>query len=1098
LKEFVHPEARKMRKLFFVCIMSLLLPCLAWCQRDTARLSGTVTDSSGAVVAGANLTATDVTTGATYKATADAGGFYVLNNLAPNEYRLEIRKSGFKTEVQSGIILSVDQAVTANVTLQVGTSQQTVNVTGAASQVDTVTSTISTQVSPEMASQLPLNGRNILQLMAVAPDSGPSNEITGAYFQNGTTNPDAAASVSASGGRGDSVLYLLDGAANEDNYTSVASPFPNPDAIQEFSFETNSYGAQYGGRGGAVMSAVTRGGSNQFHGSAFEFLRYFSMNARNFFSPTQDGLKRNQFGGAVGGPIQKDKTFFFFSYQRTTLRSLPSENVAFTPTAAELGGDFSAISTPLINPTTGQPYPNNQIDPTTFNPVAMNFLKLVPIGQGATGEINYQTSMKSNVNQYVARVDHNWNKLRIYGTYLFDSYDLPPLPIPGDILSASEGESVKSQNGVANFVYTFSPQLVSVFAVGINRRFSTVLSPAGEPNFFDLGSTYPDIISNLGKGKELYLQVGGYFGVSYPNAEGIDPSTTWDINNSWTWVHGKHTLQFGGELNIAQYLQKGDSLGGGGFDFEAAKSGNNLVDFMLGIPTDFYQYAVYYQFTRRTLPQLYATDNWKLSRRLTLNLGVRWNPFVVPIDGPFGNGPYFSQQAFNAGETSPSYPLLPPGYYQTEFDKQVPRRGENPNYHIFDPRIGFAYDVFGNGKTSIRGAYGIYQEQLLLDSALQSNPPFSFQVIDSPPPGNLSMPYGNTTPPFPLPVVPSPNAPVPTPFAVSGAWGPGMEAPTIQEWNFSVQHQLPSKVLLSVSYQGSESYHLQGSVEANAAVYDPTETLVENLADTQARRPMGQYFSNLVVDKSIGTASFNALTVSATRQAGHGLTFIGGYRWSKCLDEGEYIFFGSPTYDTPNANNPGYDRSLCTYDIASKLSFSFVYDMPRVNALGFFGHHVLSGWQTTGLLTWEDGLPFGVTLGQDNTANGVAGGAFDRPDISGDPSLPGGRSTAAKLQEWFNTAAFTPNSPGTYGNTSAYFLRGPGLVNFDFSLIKIIPIPFGPGKDSQHLEFRGEFFNLFNHPNFGLPNGVLDQPTVGQIFSAGPPRIVQLAAKFVF
>jgi hypothetical protein len=566
-------------------------------------------------------------------------------------------------------------------------------------------------------------------------------------------------------------------------------------------------------------------------------------------------------------------------------------------------------------------------------------------------------------------------------------------------------------------------------------------------------------------------------------------------------VRGKHTLEFGFEWSRAKYIQGGDSLGGGGFDFYSAYSGDNLVDFMLGKPTDFYQYGVYYDYGLRDLWEAYVSDNWKVTPRLTLNLGVRYNPFVPPIDGPAGNGPYFDQQAFNAGKTSPSYPLLPPGYFLTGFDRGIPRRGMTPNYHLFDPRLGFAYDLFGNGKTAIRGGYGIFQEQVPMNAATgspTSNVPFSFRVIDSPPPGTLSDPYDGTTPPFPRPAVPSPTEVVPTPFGVFPAWGPGIKAPTIQEWNLTIDHALPRNLALRISYQGSESYHLHGSVEGNAAVYDPSLTLDQNLATTQTRRPMGNYFSSLVLAKSIGTSSFNGLTISARKQMTRGLSFIGGYRWSKCLGEGEYIFYDGPTYSTPNGNNARYDRSLCSYDVASKFSLAYVYELPRISSLGFVGRHLLSGWQTTGIVTWHDGLPFGIRTGKDNSADGISGGSYDRPDLTGDPSLPGGRSRAAQLAEWFNTSAFTQNAPGTYGNSARAFLRGPGFANVDFSVIKLIPLAVGPAKETQHLEFRGEFFNLFNHPNFGLPDGTMTDQSFGQILTAGSPRIVQLGLKFIF
>jgi hypothetical protein len=316
-------------------------------QRTTATISGTLTDPSGAVVPGAAVSVVESSTGVVTQGKANSEGFFVLSGLLPGQYRLSVEQQGFQTYVQQGVVLQVDRPVTINITLQVGSTAETVTVKGSAEQVNLRSQTISYEVTTQMVTQLPLNGRNILQLMTLAPDAGPTSS---ASYQQAASRPENANSyVGASGGRGDSTSFYLDGGQNEDALTLIANVFPNPDAIQEFSFQTNSYGAKFGGRGGGIMNAVTRGGTNQFHGTLFEFLRNSNLNARNFFATAQDGLKRNQYGLTVGGPVRKDRTFFFFSYQGTKLRVAPTSNVATTPTAAQRAGDFSAIPRAIVD-----------------------------------------------------------------------------------------------------------------------------------------------------------------------------------------------------------------------------------------------------------------------------------------------------------------------------------------------------------------------------------------------------------------------------------------------------------------------------------------------------------------------------------------------------------------------------------------------------------------------------------------------------------------------------------------------------------------------------------------------------------------------------
>ena len=400
-----------MRRMVWFLVAALILSLPAFAQRSTATLSGTVTDQTGAVVPGAQVTATAVATGAATTTQANSEGFYILTGLLPGVYRLRVENPGFQAYSQDNLVLQVNRPATVNARLTVGSQTETVTVTGEAPQVNVRSQTVSYSVTSQMITELPLNGRNVTQLMALAPDAGlTSGGYLGnsSYYQGANRPETQFALVSANGGNGSSTAFYLDGGLNEDGYTEGANIYPNPDAIQEFSYETNNYSAKFSGRGGAVMNAVTRSGSNRFHGSAFEFLRNGSLNAQNFFAAKQDGLKRNQYGFTIGGPIKKDNTFFFFSLQNTALRSAPATNTQTTLTAAQRRGDFSNIKKQLVNPDTSQPFLGNQIPTELFNPLSVKQLDLIPVGDPVTGLAQYATKTQQDTRQYVTRVDHNF------------------------------------------------------------------------------------------------------------------------------------------------------------------------------------------------------------------------------------------------------------------------------------------------------------------------------------------------------------------------------------------------------------------------------------------------------------------------------------------------------------------------------------------------------------------------------------------------------------------------------------------------------------------------------------------------------------------
>jgi hypothetical protein len=1065
----------------FAIVVSI--PLIA--QLTTATISGTLTDPSGAVVPEAQVTAVEMSTGVTTRAVANSAGFYVLTGLSPGQYRLRVEKPGFQSYVQEGVVVEVNRPVTLNAALQLGAATQTVTVSAAGEQVNLRSQTISHEVNTQMVTELPLNGRNILQLMQLAPDVGPT---TGGPYQQLASRPENANTyVGASGGRGDSTAFYLDGGLNEDALTLIANVFPNPDAIQEFSFQTNNYSAKFGGQGGGVMNAVTRGGTNKFHGALFEFVRNSDFNGTNYFATAKDGLKRNQYGGTIGGPIQRNKTFFFFSYQGTKLRQTPSSNSATTPTAAARAGNYVGNSK-IIDPKTGAAFPNGIVPTDRFDPIAMKILSWVPVGAPGTGLVYYTSSIAQNDNQYVSRVDHNvGDKLRIYASYLWDGLHQPSTTIPNNVLTATADQTWTSQNFVLNATYAFKPNLLATFVGSISRRGNTYTGPSGFPDWPDLGANIPKLVTQ-GSKSSLNLTIGNYFGTSWNGFYTI-PATAVNLGTHWTFIKGNHTLEFGAEDLQTKVVKNQDFLSDGSYTFSGTLSGDNALDFMLGLPSSFTQRTGYYYAAVRSLPAAYITDTFKASRRLTVSLGVRWNPFAPVYDSTYHQEAVFDYGLYSQGFRSHLYPNVAPGL-SAWGDPPTPDKNDiiKPNYHLFDPRVGLAWDPFGDGKTSFRMGYGLYGDQMPSNTI---NPGYSPFVVNATYafPGSIENPYAGRLNPFPVPrPVPS-TAVFPIPMTAQ-PFTFGMKPTLIQQWNVTVERQLKWSSMLRVAYEGSAADHLPGGIEGNAPIYNPALTVAQNRTSENARRPMSAWYQGLILGENVGTSAFEALNISVEKRMTQGLTFLTGYRWSKCLDEAEVVTYTSYAYIS---TNPRLDRGPCGYNVPHQFRFSYSWRLPAPHFMGGFGKALLGGWETNGLLTLRDGLPFSVNSGVDNSASGIN---QDRADIVGDPSLPDDRSKTAKQRQWFNTAAFKQNAGGTFGTSSRNMMIGPGLSNMDFSVVRAFPLPFLG--ESRSLNFRAEFFNVFNHANWNNPTSSVSSGNYGRILGAADPRIIQLGLKFVY
>jgi len=1107
-------------------LVGLLLLCASatWAQSQaTSQIQGTVQDASGAPVPGAQVKATQTDTGVSRIVSTENDGGYVLPSLPIGPYRLEVSKPGFSTYVQTGIILQVATNPTVDIALKIGAVNEQVQVEANAALVETQATGVGNVMETQRILELPLNGRLATDLItstgAVIPQGVAGN---GGY-------PGTPQFVIA-GGQAFGVAFWLDGSVYNNPWDLANMPLPFPDALAEFKVETSSLTAQNGVHAGGTVTGITRSGSNAFHGDLFEFFRNGDLNARNALQPRRDTLKRNQFGGTIGGPVIKNKLFFFFGYQDTITRQDPAANTAavFVPTAAMIQGNFSACPGDLspavlagIPTAISSQIHNNQIPASLLDPASLKLAALLPATTSGCGNTGFGLLTQINENQYVARGDYQTSsKNTLFGRYIRSHFFRPPSYdfTPDNLLTSAQGAlNDADQSWTVGDTYLISSTWVNQFRasvdrVGVHRYAANYVSAC------DLGvPVYCGYVPH-----QSGFTVTGAFTVG-PGTGGqaAAHSTPIQLNDDISWVHGSHQINFGGGGEVSKMLFYGNVYSQTNWTF------NNIPAFLLGefstnsmsLPNDLLQ--------QKWFANAYVQDTWKATSHLTINLGVRWEPYL-PVSEINGSVYNFSLANLIAGVKSTQFVNAPPGLSYPGDPGFIGKSGAESHWNLWAPRVAVAWDPKGDGKMVIRAGWGISYDyvagELMVNSA--DAPPYGGTEIWA---GQFSNPFATNPGGNIYPYTPNKNAP----FAPGGTYiflPPNLKTPEVNQWNLVIQRQFGNDWLVSASYLGSESEHLWDSYQVNPAVYIPGKCTAgqyglrvagpcSTTANQNYRRvfainnypgaklPSGAPAFGYVDSFDSGaTSSYNGLLLSVTKRLSKGLLMNANYTWSHCIGD---LSIGDSTGNAGQGlaipNNRRYDRSNCqsneiggtfSSDRRQIFNLTVVYQTPRLS--NHWENVFLSDWKVAGIYSAKSAYWVSAYLSTDIALNGDS--ANERPvQILSNPLCANPSPSC-----WINPKAFTTPAPGTLSGTLRNNIPGPGFFQLDMALSREFRI-----REGYRFEVRGEAFNLTNSFRAGISlpslqagasgiNTTFGTPTFGQVTSALDPRILQMAMKFSF
>jgi hypothetical protein len=1142
-----------LRQSILLLLLGLVFPCISThAQTATGRILGNVSDVQGGAIGSAKITITNTGTNVRSEVQSNADGFYQVLELPVGTYVVAAEHDGFARVVTIPQPLDINQSLRIDVRMKVGSVVETVTVETQAAQVETVNPTIGGTVTGAPIQNLPLNGRNTLDLALTQPGVVPIADDLGTYgTSNGGSN--GIGGISIAGGRGDAVTYLLDGGINNRVTSNQVVFNPNPEAVEEFRLLANNYTAEYGRNGGGTISEVIKSGTNSLHGSLYDYLRNDALNASDFFSNAQGQprpvLKRNQFGGTIGGPITipkvvngKDRFFFFFAYQGQRQTQTENQGLVGTYTPAELNGDFSNFNNSGPDPDVAaflqanpfyQPDPTKAaqaiIDPTKIDPVAQAYIKAGLIPTSPTGQIFPTGRRTDNSNQYLGKFDFNATQNdRITLTIGANKEPLLNPFFGANVPGFSSDSTTWEYFANIGYTKTFNANILNEFHVTGQRWYQTVLPASHPPDPAALGV---NINSDYAFGPpNIYFNSG--------LSIGFDPNVNWKADNTYamtdtlSWTRGRHTFKFGGRFAIMQensvyayqtngsfYLYGPGSVG----------SGNDFADFLFGAADEYYQASEAPSNEHQKQYAVFAQDEWKVTPRLTLTLGLRYEYTTPETD----------QRGF-------SFTILP-GLQSTRFpnapqdlvfpgDSGAPRGWYFPDHKNFAPRIGFAWDPFGNGKTSVRGGFGMFYDTLngwMADWATDE-PPFAGSAdLFFSPSGNaanttLSHPYETAGSPDPFPSqIPPPssldfNAAGLIPFGngSNNFVDPHLKTPYIYQYNLSVQRQLANSLMMEVGYVGSSSHKLLTWLDTNPFILG-TDTRILN----QNLPPDSPNFGYITTFAGLNNANYNALLASLTKRESNiphigDVFFTLAYTWSHNLDNGS-------GFNSRNTQIASYDHHVLygnsDFDVPQRLTFSGGWELPFARMWADGPKRLTTGWSLYPIIFAQSGIPLDVLAGlhQSQDVPGPSG-AGDRGIIRANVVAPIQTFDPHQVHTFNGVAAnyyFDPNdfavpdcfssteipgsgAPGacpasTYGTFGRNSFFGPRRVNMDLALEKATNLV----GERTKLIFRVEAFNIFNHTEFRPPDRTsssFSSGTFGQISGTYDPRILQLALRLTF